>query len=162
MKQWLNQLAPHERQMVLIGAPIILLAMIYFLLWAPFNESVDRLQQKVSKQQALELWMNTAALDVKKLRDSQKNNKALGGQSLLTLVDKTARSSKLQESLKRVEPDGENKVRIRMEQVSFDELIRWLELLKSKYGIVVDNITVDRQVTVGLVNVKVILKSSEK
>ena len=161
MRQWLNQLAPRERQMVLVGAPIVLLMMLYFLLWAPFNESVDRLQQKVSEQQALELWMNAAALDVKKLRGSQKNN-TLGGQSLLTLVDKTARSGKLQESLKRVEPDGENKVRIRMEQVAFDELIRWIELLKNKYGIVVDNITVDRQVAVGRVNAKITLENSDK
>jgi len=157
LKQWLNQLAPRERQIVLVGAPIIIIMMVYFILWAPFNNNIDRLQEKVSEQQALEQWMNAAALEVKKLRGGQQKNKSVGGQSLLTLVDKTARSNKMQDSLKRVEPDGESKVHIRMEQVAFDELVRWVEMLKSKYGIVVDSIAVDQQPIVGRVNAKITL-----
>lgn len=157
MKQWLNQLAPRERQIVLIGAPIILIIMVYFILWVPFDNNIDRLQKKVSEQQALEQWMSAAALEVKKLRGGQQKSKSLGGQSLLTLVDKTARSNKLQDSLKRVEPDGESKVRVRMEQVAFDELVRWIEMLKSKYGIVVDSIAVDQQPIAGRVNAKITL-----
>ena len=61
--------------------------------------------------------------------------KPASGQSLLSLVDRTAKSGRLGTALKRVQPDGDEKVGVWLEAANFDDLVRWLAALETRHGV---------------------------
>jgi general secretion pathway protein M len=77
------------------------------------------------------------------------------GQSLLGVIDQTAKSSGLGAAMKRVKPEGENKVSVWMEDAAFDDMVRWLETLRRTYGVEIDNIIVDRKNVAGKVDARI-------
>ncbi|MGB5062970.1 MAG: type II secretion system protein GspM, partial [Candidatus Competibacter sp.] len=82
------------------------------------------------------------------------------GRSLLTLVDQTARTAGLKTALKRVTPQGEDKLSAQLDAVEFDKLIPWLGMLERDHHLTIVNLSVDRTGAAGLVNARVILREA--
>lgn len=158
MKEWFNALALRERVMVSIAAVFIALALVYAVAWSPLNSSVTRLEQSVEEQQVLKQWMQQSAAEVNRLRN------AAGGttdhRSLLAVVDQTSKQSQLAPAVKRIEPDGQELVRVTLEQASFDDLMIWLGSLQRNFGVSVADVSIDRQAASGRVNVRLTLQRS--
>ena len=74
------------------------------------------------------------------------------GQSLVVLVDRTARASGLGGNLKRNQPDGDGALRLRLEDASFDSLMGWLADLEAEHGIRVNTASFDQAGAEGRVN----------
>ena len=147
-------LQPRERLMLFAGGIAVLFALVYFLLWQPVMNARTEMQQEVLQQRALLLWMKDAANEAKSLRGvTGQKVKGLGGQSLLSLVDQSAKQEGLGGAMKRVEPDGKQ-VRIWFEAASFDRLIAWLEKISKNNGIRVVSATIERADGTGLVDVR--------
>ena len=158
MKQWLARLDPRERHLVLGGGALALALLIYLLGWLPFSREVTRLREVVKEQRALAAWMEQAAREAQRLRGLQGGAAARrGSRSLLSLTDQTARQAGLGGAIKRVEPEGQDKVRIRLEGVAFDDLIRWLEKLPLDHGVRIQDIAIDRRDTPGEVDARLTL-----
>jgi general secretion pathway protein M len=79
---------------------------------------------------------------------------------LLTLVDRTVKQAGLSEALKRVEPDGESKVKVRLENAVFDATVGWLESMQQRYSIRVESISIDAQDNPGTVNIRLTLSEA--
>ncbi len=161
MKAWFAALNPRERIIVVGGASLLVLALLVGS-WLSFVSDVERLREVVSEQRAVSHWMERAALEATQLRKgaSGQGRVVSGGASLLSLVDQTAKRSGLGSAVKRVEPDGSDKVRIRLERVNFDKMMRWLEGLQSKHAVSIDTITVDQHQDSGMANVRLTLKGA--
>ena len=157
MKEWFNGLAPRERIMVSLAAAVVVLALVYVAAWTPLSSSVSRLEQSVQEQLVLKQWMQQSASEVNRLR-----NTAGGGdrRSLLAVVDQTSKQSQLAPAVKRLEPDGQELVRVTLEQASFDDLVRWLGNLQQSFGVSVIDVSIDRQADSGRVNARLTLKRS--
>ena len=56
--------------------------------------------------------------------------------------------------------DGQELVRVSLEQASFDDLVTWLGSLQRNHGVSVADISIDRQPDSGRVNVRLTLKRS--
>ena len=159
MNEFWENLSASERRTVVIGAVALALILIYMVVWKPLDSRVSQLDRTIDSQEQLLAWMQAAAVEAKKLQGSQSADaRSTGGQSLLALVDQTARQSKLGDALKRVEPRGQDSVRVRLEQASFDHMVTWLGELQSKYGIAVDSISVDRHQLAGRIDASVLLQ----
>lgn len=160
MKEWWLGLQARERKTLLIGGVALLITFLYFGLWDPFQSSVKRMEQAVEKNQALLLWMERSAAEVKQLTRASAGSRgrAASGRSLLALVDQTAKRGRLGVALKRVEPEGKDAVRVWLEQASFDDMMSWLLQLEQKNGVTVETITVDRQDASGRVNARIRFK----
>jgi general secretion pathway protein M len=157
MKQWFANLGERERWLVLGGGGMVFLLLLYALAWLPLSHRVGDLRSTVQGQVALERWMEGAAAEVKRLRGSQ--GSVAAGQSLLSLVDRTAREGGLGPAVRRVEPDGIDKVRIQLEQAPFDDLIAWLETLVRQNRIRIDSVTAEGRDQPGVVNARVVLQA---
>ena len=81
-----------------------------------------------------------------------------GGDSLVVLVDRTAREAGLGNSLRDQSPDGNNGLRLRIEAASFDALITWLASLQQQYGVSIESATVGASTAPGFVNATLSLK----
>lgn len=159
MKEWFLSLAPRERLMVSIGAGILALALLYLLAWLPLASHTARLEQSVAEQRGLKQWMQGAAAEARQLRGTAAaTGGGDAGRSLLAVVDETAKRSKLGPAVKRIQPDGQDLVRVSLEQAPFDDVVAWLAGLQQAQGVSVVDATVDRQSASGLVNARITLK----
>lgn len=155
MEYW-NKLQGGEQRTLLIGGVAALLLLLYGLVIDPFSQELKRLEQSVAADRELLAWMEQAAQQVKTLRGSG-GAKRGNGQSLLSLVDASAKKNGLGGALKQVRPEG-NGVRLRFEQASFDDMVRWLGRLGSEQGVGVLSLNLERLETPGTVNATVVLE----
>ena len=136
--------------------------MLYSLLWAPLNASVEKAKKQYHAEQSLLAWMKAQESNVLAARKSGNKALASANVSLLTLVNDEARRSAL--ALKRYEPDGDNKLRVWLEDVPFDVVIIWMNTLVIDKGLNISSATVDAeqgrggQSKSGYVNVKVVFE----
>lgn len=151
--QFLRRLSERERRMVLIGALAALLLLIMAVL-LPLQRSVGALQQRVERKRDDLLWLRSMA---PQLTGLQTNNAPPSHDSLVVLVDRTARQSGMAKNLVGSQPSGDGGLNVRFEQTSFDALVAWLSQLRENYGVRVDTATIDAAGAAGTVNASLIL-----
>jgi general secretion pathway protein M len=146
MKEWFAGLEPRERLLVSGGAVVLVLLLLYVVIWEPISSGYRNLQEDVAEQKQTLAWMQQAASQIKTLqRSSTGEVRGLGGRSLLAVVDQSARSGGLGDSIKRIEPDGSKGVKVWLEGVAFDPMILWLGKLTRTYQIETSLITIEPQ-----------------
>ncbi len=146
MKAWFAGLQPRERLLVSAGAAVLVLLLLYLMIWEPIANSYRNLQEDVAQQTQTLAWMQQAAAQIKGLQGTDAGGaRGLGGRSLLSVVDQSARTGGLGDSIKRIEPDGSKGVKMWLEGVAFDPMILWLGGLTRSYRIETSLITIEPQ-----------------
>jgi general secretion pathway protein M len=157
LQAWLASLSERERRMVTwggIGAAVLLFFGAAVL---PLYAAAGRGEQRVEqKRQDLE-WMRSVAGELRAAGPAQAQGAT--GQSLIVIVDESARASGLGSALTGTQPSGTGGVRVRLEGAAFDIAVAWLASLERQYGLVIESATVDRGAQSGVVNVSVVVKS---
>ncbi len=157
MKDWFNGLEANERRMLIIGSGLLLVMLLYISIWEPLTSKAETLRVSTTEQTALLTWMRSTAQEVKQLRGrSSQQAKPASGQSLLTLVDRTAKSGRLGTALKRVQPDGDARVGVWLEAANFDDLVRWLATLETRHSVHVVSSVFQALETSGNVNARLV------
>lgn len=163
MKEWYNNLDPRERRILIIGAVVLVVAMLYLLAWEPLVNKTAKLRESIEKNQELVAWMENAAEQAQQMQAQIKARGPTGqqsGQSLLGTIDRTAKSSDLGKSVKRVQPDGQDKARVWLENAKFDDMIKWLESLQRQQGIRIVTSVIEKQEEAGIVNARLVLEGA--
>lgn len=162
IKQYWQQLNSRERIMLGVAGVVIGIMFLYLVILEPIMNDAKRLEAQLAEQQKLLSWMEDAASEAKSLSRSggKKIKVGNGGQSLLGVIDRTAKAGQLGDSMKRVEPDGSNRVRVWLEQASFDDTMRWLEKLQKDYSMDIDSVVIDKEEAPGRVNVRLVFKGA--
>jgi len=151
--QYLQRLQPRERRMVLFGAVAALLLIIVATV-LPLQRSVAAIQQRVERKRDDLQWLRSMAPQLTGLQVSAPPPLR---ESLVVLVDRTARESGLAKSLVGSQPSGDGGLNVRLEKMPFDSLIAWLAQLNERYGVRVDSATVDAANEKGTVTATLIL-----
>jgi len=160
MKDRFMNLSASERRTLIIAAVVLGLLLIYVAVWKPIHASAERWTKAANKNQEMVVWMTSAVQETKLLRQQAGSPKGSGGQSLLALVDQTARRSKLGSAMKRVEPKGSGEVRVRLENASFDDVMKWLTQLQRASAVSIDSISIDKDDSPGRISATLTLKGS--
>ncbi|WP_455206619.1 type II secretion system protein GspM [Kaarinaea lacus] len=161
MKEWLDNLDPRERRILIIGAVTLLVVLMYLLAWEPLIKNTATLEKSNRENQELLQWMEQSAEEAKQLQAKLQASGPAGstqGQSLLGTIDRTAKISNLGKSVKRVQPDGQSKARVWLENASFNDTVKWLESLQRQQGIHIVTSVIEKQEEPGLVNVRLVLE----
>jgi general secretion pathway protein M len=157
LEAWLGGLSERERRMVTWGglgaAVLIFLGAIVLPLYTAAARVESRVEQK---RQDLE-WMRGVAPE---LRAAGPASAAGQGQSLIVIVDESARTAGLGSALTGTQPSGTGGVRVRLEGAVFDTVVAWLANLEQQYGLRIESATIDRGAQSGVVNASVILRNS--
>jgi general secretion pathway protein M len=161
MKAWLESLETRERMMLAAGVVVLLVFMFYILVWSPIHTVYSELRNTVDEQRKTAVWMQESAQTLARMkRSSGHAAQGLGGRSLLSVADSTARAGGLGQSLKRVEPEGSDSVRVWLDGASFDVLVRWLVKLSSIHGVNAESVTMEQSGTAGRVNARLTLQAT--
>jgi general secretion pathway protein M len=160
MRAWFDSLEARERLMVAAGSALLVLFLLYVLVWSPIHSGYDALRNSVEEQRATAVWMQESAQSLASLkRNSGKAAQGLGGKSLLSVADSTARAGGLGPALKRVEPEGSDSVRVWLDGAPFDVLVKWLGTL-STLGVSTESATLERGEATGRVNARLTLQAT--
>jgi type II secretory pathway component PulM len=79
------------------------------------------------------------------------------GESLLVIIDRSARESGLASALSGSEPGSGGNLSVRLEKAPFDVLVGWLARLAQQNGVTVDSAIIEKSGTPGLVNANIVL-----
>jgi general secretion pathway protein M len=159
MRQWYGSLVARERRMVWLIA-VCLMVLLALLVWRPVLQQRAQLGERIQRQQASLVEMQLAAREVQRLQASRSpvsQGPRSDGRSLLALADESARTRGLGEALRRVEPQGDNRVRMLIEDAQFAAVSGWLETLQYRLGVEVEDISIERRSLPGLVSVRLTL-----
>ncbi|HEY1725011.1 MAG TPA: type II secretion system protein M [Steroidobacteraceae bacterium] len=139
LSQYLQRLEPRERRFVLIGALAVLLLIVVGTL-LPLQRSVAATSSRVERKRDDLQWLRSMA---PQLAGLQGNQRPALRESLVVLVDRTARESGLAKSVVGSQPSGDGGLSVRLDQTAFDALVAWLSQLRERYGVIVDSATID-------------------
>ena len=149
-----QELQPRERVMVAVGAVVVLITLIYLVFWEPLANARAKQQAALTDERALAERLETIGAAVQKARASGVGAIQGRDQSLLTLIDQQGRAPELGKPPSRMQPEGENEVKVWFEDVSFDALVRWMAQLETRNGVKIVGAEIERRAGAGLVNAR--------
>ena len=160
MNDWFESLESRDRNFVLVGAVVVLIALIYWAVWAPLDKKHENLKADVMN------WQRSLA-EIRPLRSAQSEGGSgqtsviLGSQQTpIIIVDQTLRSRGLDRYRRRSQPTAGDGIRVEFEDVAFDELVLWLGDLSEQYAMDVQagSFSTGSQVSPGRVNATLTLE----
>jgi general secretion pathway protein M len=155
VRAWWATLADRERRIVALGGGALGLIVLYLVIWEPLTAAKHRREVDLQAARALAVQLESLALLAPRAAGGAPV--AGAGQSLLSIIDTTRKSSAVTKAPSRLQPEGDNTVRLWLEDVPFDGLVRWLGDLHTRYGVRVDNADIERESGPGLVNARLTL-----
>ena len=156
MRAWYANLAERERRMVTFGAAAAAVLLILAIV-LPLNRNLTQARQRISTKQADLAFIQNA------LPQLSAAGPGVGapatGESLVVLIDSSARESGLGKSLSSTQPTGDKGLRVRFDNVAFDALVAWLARLSQSHGVRVESAEIESAGDAGLVNAGLVLKA---
>ena len=151
--QRFSALSSREQRIALVGgvgaALLLVLAVVL-----PLRRSLIAVEQRVERKRDDLVWLRSMAPQLTGLHPSAPLPLH---ESLVVLIDRTARQSGLEHALAGGQPSGNGGLSVHLEQASFDVLVTWLAQLRDSYGVRVDSAVVDAGNNVGTVNASLVL-----
>jgi general secretion pathway protein M len=146
-------LSARDQRIALYGGVAALLLLILAVV-LPLQRHVGALEQRVAQKREDLIWLRSMAPQLASL---QTNAPPPLNESLVVVVDRTARQAGLERALVGSQPSGDGGLNVRLEQTSFDGLVSWIAQLRESYGIRVDSAVVEAGTAVGTVNSTLVL-----
>jgi general secretion pathway protein M len=158
MKDWYFGLEPRERLVVTAGAVVVTLLLFWGLVLSPIYGASAATAQRVDEKRATLAFLRTAAAELAGAPALAAQGPDMSGQSLVVVVDRSARSAGLGGALTRNQPVGEDGIRVRLENAAFDALATWLGTLNSSAGLTIETASFERAPDEGRVNATLTLR----
>jgi general secretion pathway protein M len=151
LKTWYLSLQQREQRVLAAGAVAVLAMFVYLAVLHPYFASKKRLADDIQSRQALIAWMGPAAAQLQALRGQQPSS-IPANQSLLAVVSRSAGDAGFAASVKQAQTNSDGSVRLQLQAVGFDSMIRWLGSLRRQYGISVREMNAQRGAAPGVVD----------
>ena len=123
-----RSLSDRDRSALLMLVLFMLLLVGYYGLYAPARDYHQHAREAYQLEHELNQWLQAQATAVRAMPIKAPVNAPENGSSL-TLVNNSARQFQL--NIKRVQPESNGDLRLWMEDVSFDNTLKWLHYLQS-------------------------------
>jgi general secretion pathway protein M len=156
MREWFTALSERERRFVTfgaIGAAVLMLIGVVL----PLYGGVAKAAQRVERKQADLAWMQSVAPQVASAPAAAVA--PASQQSLIVVIDSSAREAGLGNALTSSEPSGNGGLRVRLEQAPFDVVVAWVARLSEQHAVRVESATIDRAGAPGVVNAGLVLRA---
>ncbi len=157
LQEWFRSLAPRERLLVSVGGVVVAITILYLGIWEPLSKAHGKRETDLASAQALAQKLEVLAAATQKAQANGGNAIVDTGASLLATVDQVGKSGMLGKPLTRIQPEGDHEVKVWIDGVSFEALVRWINELESHYGISIQTADLDRDTLPGQVNARLSL-----
>jgi general secretion pathway protein M len=150
----LDSLSERDLRTLKIGSIVAALLLVYVII--QLDSSVSSAHKRIVKKQADLTWMRANGPEL--AQTVAVHGGAPGEQqSLLVIVDRSARESGLASSLAGSDPAGPGGLSVRLQKAPFDTIVPWLYRLSQQNGIRVDTASIESAGSPGIVNASIVL-----
>jgi general secretion pathway protein M len=156
MRTWYSNLAERERRMVTLGAAAGLVLLLLAII-LPLNRNIAQARQRITTKQGDLAFIQDATPQLAAAGPG--SGEAATGESLVVLIDSSARESGIGKSLSSSQATADKGLRIRLDNVPFDALVAWLARLSQSHGIRVESAEIEAAGETGFVNAGLLLKA---
>jgi general secretion pathway protein M len=146
---------PERDQRLLAGGLALAAAILLFGVVIPLDRSVAHAHERLARKHADLTWMQGVAPELA----ASAPPAAATGESLLVIIDRSARESGLAGALAGSEPGGPGSLSVRLAKAPFDTLVGWLGRLAQQNGVSVESASIEKADANGLVNAAIVLHS---
>lgn len=148
-----NGLSQRDQLLVKIFAVVIGLLLLYQVILSPCMAYMSEAQSRYKQRLGDNEWIESKLPEAKAAFANSSSSNREG--SLLSLASSSASEFSL--NFNRFEPMGDDRVRLWLERVSFDDVVQWLAKLEQEQGVSTSDISIDSN-QVGFVNVRLTLE----
>lgn len=159
LRNALNKLNSRERLTVMAGFGVLLALALYLFVWEPLQEKQAALNASIAAQQNLYQKMLKSAAEARQLKSSTGQVRSVNVSGLQSIINRSAKTALPGAVIKRVELNRRKAVQVWIDQVAFDDMIRWLGGLQQTRGVRVESLFSERTAQAGRVNVRLSLKA---
>lgn len=153
LKQRFESMRPKDRQALTILVIFISTILVIYLLVLPGHRFANDAAEHHQQRAKLLAWMKANESAARALiKQPVKPTASVTGQSILSLASQQAQTKGI--NFKRFEPYGDGGLRIWLDSVPFNNMFEWLTILQEKYGVEVQQASIDRGKSNGRVNAK--------
>lgn len=146
-----QQLSMRDQAMLALLAGVLVLYVLYQVLLSPLAAANQRLaNQNAAAQKSLSAVTQMAA-ELRALQQNNTQGSASQNENLTQLIDRTVAANNLRMS--RFQPGSSGDVQVRLDNMAFDQVLRWLNELESTEGVTINELVVAPGSAPGLVNV---------
>ncbi len=153
--QWYLAQTPRDRRMLLLLGIFVAAVVIYAGIWSPIREARREAEARYARELADYRWIVAHREEARAAAARRGRGSGGGSQALLSTVASAARNAGIE--LARFQPEGGDGLSIVVEDVRFDELVVWLEALRSEHGIRVRQATMDSRRRDGRVQGRIVV-----
>lgn len=158
LKTWYQSLQQREQHILAVGVVFVVITILYLAVLNPYLNSRKRLETDIADRQSQVAWMVPAASQLQALRGQQASG-IPAGQSLLAVVSRAAGDAGFGAAVKQAQTGTDGSVRVQLQGVAFDNVIRWLGTLRRQYGISVKQMMAQKNASPGNVDATLTLSS---
>jgi general secretion pathway protein M len=155
MRAWYENLSERDRRVVSIGGAVAL-ALVLLAIILPLSTQISLARKRITTKQGDLAFIQSVASQVAAAGPGAPG--AANAESLVVLIDSSARESGLGKSLSSSQPTGDKGLRIRLDKAPFDALVAWLARLSQQHGVRVESAEIESAGETGLVNAGLVLK----
>jgi general secretion pathway protein M len=154
LKKYWYSLSVRDQRVLGIGGFAVLCILLYSMIWSPMQDRLKRLRPQVISQSADLAWMRQQAAMIQTLSYSSAAKKGANVQPLLTVVDQAAKTQKIRDRIKQIQPGKESgTAKIWFEKVIFEDWLRWMDSISAK-GISVTRVSITKSAELPKVNIR--------
>lgn len=147
---WL-QLEKRERWILGLGGVLVSFILFYALILKPWHRALSEMSDRVPSLRENLVWMMQASEMVQNgnvvntVRASKDLNK-----SLLSVVEQTARTSKVNKFIQQMVPGNNIKtnveqVNVVLEEANFNQWVRWVDDLANNYAVNIKQVSIESE-----------------
>lgn len=146
IKNYWRGLQPRERLILGWGGVIVSIILLYGLLFHPWHRALNEMEAKLPRMRVDLTWMRQQSESLKTSGGKVSNTVSKGsGQSLLSVVEQTARKAQLKKAIQQMTPvSSGTEVRVVLEDANFNHWLSWVDELYHQYGVDIKQVTAER------------------
>jgi type II secretory pathway component PulM len=146
-----QQLSMRDQAMLALLAGALALYVLYQVLLHPLAAANQRLQMQNEAAQKSLTSVTQMAAELRALQQSASQSTSAQSENLTQLIDRTVAENNLRMS--RFQPGSSGDVQVRLDNMAFDQVLRWLNQLESAQGVAIRELVIAPGSASGLVNV---------
>jgi general secretion pathway protein M len=156
LQQWFGSLSPRDQRILRLGGAAAFV-MVLVLLFLPLQRALSGAESRVERKQADLAWMRGAAPSV--LSAGPGPGTQATAESLVVLIDQSARESGLGKALAGSQPSGSGAQRVQLNMADFNLLVAWVARLSGQHGVKVDSASISAASEPGMVTATLVLRA---
>jgi len=151
LEKFQQQLSMRDQGMLALLAGALVLYVLYQALWHPLAVANQRLENQNAAAQKSLAAVTQMAAQLRALQQTNTQTASAQNENLTQLIDRTVAANNLRMS--RFQPGSSGDVQVRLDNMPFDQVLRWLNELESAQAVTIRELVIAPGSATGLVNV---------